>query len=90
MEAVKNPYCFAFYKRPPFGETFFFFNGTLMDPETLAAILGSSKKPHLYKCYIMGYHTMLWGEYPALLGGPRAIESTAWPAKSKPRKRWIG
>lgn len=70
MEAAKNPYRFAFYKRPPFREKFFFSYGTLMDPDTLAAVLGSPKKPDFYKYYIIGYHTMLWREYPALLDGP--------------------
>lgn len=56
--------------RPAFRDVLYFFYGTLMDPKTLAHVLGRSDTPELRRCYIFAHKIMLWGEYPALVEGP--------------------
>ncbi|RFU24009.1 hypothetical protein B7463_g12329, partial [Scytalidium lignicola] len=48
---------------------FYFFYGSLMDPETLRRVLKLQELPRLFPSKILGYHCMLWGEYPALIDG---------------------
>ena len=52
-----------------FCKEFHFFYGTLMDAQTLAKALKLNSLPVLVPAKISGYHCMLWGEYPALVGG---------------------
>jgi gamma-glutamylcyclotransferase (GGCT)/AIG2-like uncharacterized protein YtfP len=53
-----------------FRRKFYFFYGSLMDPSTLAHVLGLRDQPQLLPSKIIGYSYMLWGQYPALLDGP--------------------
>ena len=53
-----------------YGKEPYFFYGTLMDPETLMKVLNLKEQPELRQASIVGYHTKLWGLYPALFGGP--------------------
>ncbi|KAH0536379.1 hypothetical protein FGG08_006753 [Glutinoglossum americanum] len=55
-----NP-CYAFRKQP------YFFYGTLMDPATLARVLGRPDQPVLRPAKVIGYRCMMWGPYPALI-----------------------
>ena len=53
-----------------YGKEPYFFYGTLMDPETLMKVLNLKERPELRPASIVGYHTKLWGLYPALFRGP--------------------
>ncbi|KAJ5101185.1 hypothetical protein N7456_007237 [Penicillium angulare] len=54
----------------PFQSQYYFFYGSLMDPATLARVLQLPEAPRLRPAKVIGYHTELWGPYPALLDGP--------------------
>ena len=58
------------YDYKAFRKEQYFFYGSLMDPATLAKVLGLKYRPELHPAHIIGYHCMLWGPYPALLDGP--------------------
>ncbi|KAF3491112.1 uncharacterized protein GIQ15_00629 [Arthroderma uncinatum] len=56
-----------------FDEYYIFFYGTLMDKNMLAKVLDmspDSERLNLRPARIDGYHTKLWGPYPALRHGP--------------------
>ena len=62
------------YDYDAFQKEFYFFNGTLMDPKTLAEVLRLPIRPKCYPAKIVGYSCKLWGPYPALVDNPpRAI-----------------
>lgn len=51
----------------------YFLYGTLMDPTQLQRVLGLRDQPRsseLVPAEIVGYHTRMWGPYPALVDGP--------------------
>jgi hypothetical protein len=52
---------------PPFIPCFFFFYGSLMDPEVLQAVLGLPEVPVVKEGWVIGFATKMWGIYPALL-----------------------
>ena len=55
-----------------FRKEYFFFYGTLMDPNTLAKVLGmpTGTRSQLYPAKIVGYSCKLWGPYPAVVDSP--------------------
>ncbi|OJJ43653.1 hypothetical protein ASPZODRAFT_54451, partial [Penicilliopsis zonata CBS 506.65] len=62
-----------------------FFYGTLMDPHTLARVLGVSSRPELHPATVHGFRAKLWGEYPVLLrdeSSAEAIHGMAYPFRS--------
>ena len=64
---------------PPFKPCFFFFYGSLADPEVLQAVLGLPETPVIEKGWVTGFMMKMWGIYPTLL--PREGEKvfgTAW------------
>ena len=65
---------------------FYFFYGTLKEPETLSHIL-QKPVPHsaLRTAYVVGYSTEMWGQYKALVDGPQGniIEGTAYEVQSE-------
>ena len=48
----------------------FFFYGSLMDPLRLQDVLQLPELPVLKPARVKSYKIMLWGQYPALVGGP--------------------
>ncbi|KAJ5146109.1 uncharacterized protein N7515_000673 [Penicillium bovifimosum] len=53
-DSIRDEYCFLY--------------GTLMDPDTLSKVLGSSIPPLMMRpARVIGYQVKLWGPYPALL-----------------------
>jgi gamma-glutamylcyclotransferase (GGCT)/AIG2-like uncharacterized protein YtfP len=61
------------YKSKPsrgFQKQHYFVYGSLMDPKTLAKVLGRAENPDLIPAKVIGYKTMMWGRYPALLDKP--------------------
>ena len=59
------------WPQDPIRDEYCFFYGTLMDPDTLSKVLGSSKPlPMMRPARIIGYEIKLWGPYPALLDKP--------------------
>lgn len=56
---------------PPAG--FYFFYGTLQDPELLREILGLYDAPSLRPAQIVGYKVRLWGQYPAIVDFPYTV-----------------
>ncbi|RAQ53811.1 hypothetical protein AFGD_007682 [Aspergillus flavus] len=59
------------WPQDPIRDEYYFFYGTLMDPNTLCKVLGSSKPPPIMRpARIIGYEIKLWGPYPALLDKP--------------------
>src|SRR5438034_340656 len=57
-----------------FHKELYFFYGSLMDPSTLAQVLGLQHRPELIPAKIVGYRYKLWGRYPALQDGPPDAE----------------
>ena len=59
-----------------FKRRYCFFYGALKDPVRLAAVLHlpDGQAPYLRPAKLVGYHIMLWGQYPALLDGPPGNE----------------
>ena len=55
-----------------------------MDPTTLDKVLHLSERPILQPATITGFYCKLWGQYPALLDGPRGakIEGVAFEVKT--------
>ncbi|KAI9776760.1 MAG: hypothetical protein M1839_009404 [Geoglossum umbratile] len=49
---------------------YYFFYGTLTQPETLKRILDLKEEPLLRRAQIVGYSLAKWGDYPTLLDGP--------------------
>lgn len=58
------------YDYNAFSKTFYFFYGTLMDPNQLCRVFQSPDRPQLYPAQIVGYNCKLWRPYPALVDGP--------------------
>lgn len=56
---------------PPFRKTYYFFYCTLMDPETLGNVLKRAYSPEARPAVTWGPRLKLWGEYPALVSGPK-------------------
>lgn len=54
---------------PPAGPYFFY--GTLMDPGILIEVLKLKEQPTLRPAELIGYSCKTWGQYPALIDGPR-------------------
>lgn len=52
---------------PPFKPCFFFFYGSLMDPEVLQAVLGLLEVPVVEEGWVTGFAMKMWGIYPALI-----------------------
>ncbi|KAI9039893.1 gamma-glutamylcyclotransferase family protein [Aspergillus affinis] len=54
----------------PFRRAYYFFYGTLMDPDTLSQVL-KLPRPHIppvmRRARVVGYEIKLWGPYPALI-----------------------
>lgn len=68
---------------PPFKPCFFFFYGSLMDPEVLQAVLGLLEVPAVQEGWVTGFRMKMWGIYPTLLpheGGK--VFGTAWKVNS--------
>ncbi|KAJ5230719.1 hypothetical protein N7489_011427 [Penicillium chrysogenum] len=56
------------WPQDPIRDKYCFFYGTLMDPDVLSRVLGSSKPlPIMRPARIIGYEIKLWGPYPALV-----------------------
>jgi gamma-glutamylcyclotransferase (GGCT)/AIG2-like uncharacterized protein YtfP len=53
-----------------FRKQHYFVYGSLVDPKTLTKILGRIEKPDLLPAKVIGYKTMMWGQYPVLLDKP--------------------
>lgn len=51
----------------------YFFYGTLSDPAMLRDVLDLETEPRLRPATITGYECKLWGQYPALLDGPKKV-----------------
>ena len=71
-----------------FQKQFYFFYGTLKDPEMLAKVLRlpSGSAPQLRPAKIVGYGCKLWGPYPALVDMPRSgstVSGMAYEVQSK-------
>ncbi|KAF2495634.1 hypothetical protein BU16DRAFT_510590 [Lophium mytilinum] len=50
-----------------FTPCFFFFYGSLMDPELLQTVLGLPEAPVVRDCWVEGFSTKMWGIYPTLI-----------------------
>ncbi len=53
-----------------FSETYpkqYFFYGSLMEPKMLVNLLGLTADPELRTALVVGYKTMMWGPFPALI-----------------------
>lgn len=62
-----------------FRPTFFFFYGTLMDPEVLQQILSLDELPRIEKATITKFKIKMWGIYPALVGAcDGVVTGTIW------------
>src|ERR1700753_1726233 len=62
-----------------FRPTFFFFYGTLMDPEVLQHILNLDKLPQVETATITNFKVKMWGIYPTLVDACGGIVSgTIW------------
>ncbi|KAH9992556.1 hypothetical protein F4779DRAFT_239500 [Xylariaceae sp. FL0662B] len=70
------------------GKETYFFYGTLMDAATLQRVLGLNERPQLKRATVTGYHTRLWGSYPALLDGPpgSVVRGMAYEVEGAPMK----
>ncbi|KAK2872159.1 hypothetical protein FQN49_002517 [Arthroderma sp. PD_2] len=72
-----------------FRKQYIFFYGTLTDKAMLAKVLGLSpddERLKLRPARLEGYHTKLWGPYPALLNGPLQdshVDGLAYEAQSQ-------
>lgn len=70
---------------PPFKPCFFFFYGSLMDPEVLQAVLGLREIPVVEEeGWVTGFSMKMWGIYPALIkreGGK--ISGTVWKVETQ-------
>jgi gamma-glutamylcyclotransferase (GGCT)/AIG2-like uncharacterized protein YtfP len=53
-----------------FRKQHYFVYGSLMDSKTLTKVLGRAEKPDLLPAKVIGYKTMMWGQYPVLLDKP--------------------
>ncbi|KAK2762208.1 hypothetical protein FQN54_001217 [Arachnomyces sp. PD_36] len=73
------------YDYGTFHKQFYFFYGTLMDPSTLATVLGLGNRPQVFRAKVIGYHCMMWGQYPALLDDPpgAAVYGVAYEVQSQ-------
>ena len=71
MQAYQDPHYFDAEKQHvmEFQEVYYFFYGTLMDPETTRRVLKRPDAPELRKATIQGHKLKLWGQYPALVNG---------------------
>lgn len=49
---------------------YYFFYGTLTNPQKLAEVLEIKHQPTLIPAKIIGYSCKHWGQYPALVDGP--------------------
>lgn len=62
----------------------FFFYGSLMDPDVVRVIAGTSAEPELHKASIKGFKLKMWGFYPTLV--PGSVEDTVqgmyWQAEN--------
>ena len=76
------------YDYHAFRKVHYFFYGSLMDPATLAKVLGLKYRPVLQPTHIIGYHCKLWGPYPALLDGPtnNVVYGSAYEVQSQEEK----
>ena len=52
----------------------YFFYGTLADPKFLSEVLGLKETPTFRPAMVVGYECKFWGNYPALVDGPRGAE----------------
>lgn len=61
-----------------------FFYGSLMDPDFLRVISGTSVKPELYKASIHGFKLKMWGCYPTLVPGDAGdtVQGVYWQAEN--------
>jgi gamma-glutamylcyclotransferase (GGCT)/AIG2-like uncharacterized protein YtfP len=64
----------AYVSKPSkgFRKQHYFVYGSLMDRKTLAKVLGRAEKPDLLPANVIGYKTMMWGQYPVLLDKPNS------------------
>jgi len=53
-----------------FHPKFYFFYGSLMDPDHFANVLNLRERPVTHPASIAGYSYKMWGPYPALIDGP--------------------
>ena len=58
------------YQAPVYQPVYYFFYGTLTQPEILKRILDLKEEPVLRKAQIVGYSLANWGDYLTLLNGP--------------------
>jgi gamma-glutamylcyclotransferase (GGCT)/AIG2-like uncharacterized protein YtfP len=62
-----------------FRPCYFFFYGSLMDPEVLWAISKAPEEPKTEKAWIVGFKIKMWGIYPALVPSPdRRVAGICW------------
>jgi hypothetical protein len=58
------------HQAPAYEPIYYFFYGTLTQPETLKRILDLKEEPVLRQAQIVGYSLAKWGDYLTLLDGP--------------------
>jgi gamma-glutamylcyclotransferase (GGCT)/AIG2-like uncharacterized protein YtfP len=58
------------YEPQVYQPVYYFFYGTLTQPETLKRVLDLQEEPELRKAQIVGYSVAKWSHYPTLLDGP--------------------
>ncbi|KAH7041531.1 uncharacterized protein B0I36DRAFT_215642, partial [Microdochium trichocladiopsis] len=68
-------------REPPAGPTWYFFHGTLTNPQVLKHILDLQEEPVLRPATIIGYALTNWGQYKALIDGP--VDGFAYPVATK-------
>jgi len=68
---------------------FFFFYGSLMDPEVLQTVLSLAQTPTVEKASVAGFSMKMWGIYPTLIrsaagvGGEEKISGTVWKVEEE-------
>jgi gamma-glutamylcyclotransferase (GGCT)/AIG2-like uncharacterized protein YtfP len=67
-------------REPPAKPNWFFFYGTLMNPEQLARVAGLDEKPELLEAAVKNRKLMYWGQFPALCHGEETIYGVMWYA----------
>jgi len=72
------------YKSPVYEPTYYFFYGTLTQPEILSSVLDLTEPPELRPARIVGYSLANWGQYRALIDGPQGavVEGSVYKVRS--------
>jgi Gamma-glutamyl cyclotransferase, AIG2-like len=72
------------YKPPVYEPIYYFFYGTLTQPEILSSVLDLTEPPEFRPARIVGYSLANWGQYRALVDGPQGaiVEGSAYKVRS--------